>query len=153
MVRQLKSWLGESLGRQGPNICIDNGGILMKTVVNTQKAPGAIGPYSQAIKAGGFLFISGQMPVDPVSNGVVDGGIEAQATQVLENIKAILADQGLTLESVVKTTVFLKDLNDFQVVNAIYGKYFSEQAPARACVQVVKLPKDVMVEIEAIAVV
>jgi len=125
----------------------------MKTVINTDKAPGAIGPYSQAIKAGGFLFISGQMPVNPVNNDVVEGGIQAQTTQVLENIKAILANQNLTMASVVKTTVFLKDLNDFQVVNAIYGDYFKEQAPARACVQVVKLPKDVLVEIEAIAVV
>jgi len=125
----------------------------MKAVVNTDKAPGAIGPYSQAIKAGGFLFISGQMPVDPISNGVVEGGIEAQTTQVLENIKAILSHQGLLMDNVVKTTVFLKDLNDFQIVNSIYANYFKEQAPARACVQVVKLPKDVMVEIEAIAVV
>lgn len=125
----------------------------MKTVVNTDKAPGAIGPYSQGIKAGGFLFVSGQMPVDPVSNAVVEGGIEAQTKQVLENIKAILGSAGLTMDSVVKTTVFLKDLNDFQIVNGIYGQYFTAQAPARACVQVVKLPKDVMVEIEAIAVV
>ncbi|MBP2657809.1 MAG: reactive intermediate/imine deaminase [Firmicutes bacterium] len=125
----------------------------MKTVVNTDNAPGAIGPYSQGIKAGGFLFVSGQMPVDPVSNAVVEGGIEAQTKQVLENIKAILASEGLTMDSVVKTTVFLKDLNDFQIVNGIYGQYFKEQAPARACVQVVKLPKDVMVEIEAIAVI
>jgi 2-iminobutanoate/2-iminopropanoate deaminase len=125
----------------------------MKTVVNTDKAPGAIGPYSQGIKAGGFLFVSGQMPVDPVSNDVVEGGIEAQTKQVLENIKAILVSEGLRMDSVVKTTVFLKDLNDFQIVNGIYGQYFKEQAPARACVQVVKLPKDVMVEIEAIAVV
>ena len=125
----------------------------MKTVVTTDKAPGAIGPYSQGIKAGGFLFISGQMPVDPISNGVVEGGIEAQTTQVLENIKAILSHQGLLMDNVVKTTVFLKDLNDFQIVNSIYANYFKEQAPARACVQVVKLPKDVMVEIEAIAVV
>jgi len=125
----------------------------MKTVVTTDKAPGAIGPYSQGIKAGGFLFISGQMPVDPINNSIVEGGIKAQTTQVLENIKAILADQGLTMDGVVKTTVFLKDLNDFQVVNGIYGEYFKTEAPARACVQVVKLPKDVMVEIEAIAVV
>lgn len=125
----------------------------MKIVVNTDKAPGAIGPYSQGIKAGGFVFVSGQMPVDPVSNDVVEGGIKAQTVQVLENIKAILAVQELTMDSVVKTTVFLKDLNDFQVVNGIYGEYFKDQAPARACVQVVKLPKDVMIEIEAIAVV
>jgi 2-iminobutanoate/2-iminopropanoate deaminase len=125
----------------------------MKTVVNTDNAPGAIGPYSQGIKAGGFLFVSGQMPVDPVSNAVVVGRIEAQTKQVLENIKAILASGGLTMDSVVKTTVFLKNLNDFQIVNGIYGQYFKEQAPARACVQVVKLPKDVMIEIEAIAVI
>ncbi len=123
----------------------------MKTVVNTDKAPVAIGPYSQGIKAGGFLFVSGQMPVDPVTNTVVEGGIEAQSKQVLENIQAILISEDLTMASVVKTTVFLKDLNDFQIVNDIYGQYFKEQAPARACVQVVKLPKDVMVEIEAIA--
>lgn len=124
----------------------------MKTVVNTDKAPGAIGPYSQGIRAGGFLFVSGQMPVNPLNNTVVEGGIEEQALQVLENIKAILSSEGLTMNHVVKTTVFLKDLEDFQVVNSIYGQYFKEQAPARACVQVVKLPKDVMVEIEAIAV-
>lgn len=125
----------------------------MKTVVNTDKAPGAIGPYSQGIKAGGFLFVSGQMPVDPAKNAVVEGGIKVQTAQVLENMKAILGSEGLTMDSVAKTTVFLKDLNDFQAVNEIYGLYFKEQAPARACVQVVKLPKDVMVEIEGIAVI
>jgi len=124
----------------------------MKTVVNTKKAPGAIGPYSQAIKAGGFLFISGQIPVDPATNNVVEGGIEAQTVQVLENLSAILADQGLTLDNVVKTTVFLTDLNDFQVMNGIYGDYFKGETPARATIQVSRLPKEVMVEIDAIAV-
>ena len=124
----------------------------MKTVVNTKMAPGAIGPYSQAIKAGGFLFISGQIPVDPATGNVVEGGIEAQTTQVLENLTAILADQGLALDNVVKTTVFLTDLNDFLVMNGIYGNYFKGETPARATVQVSRLPKEVIVEIDAIAV-
>ncbi len=124
----------------------------MKSVVNTKMAPVAIGPYSQATKAGGFLFISGQIPVDPSTSNIVEGGIESQTTQVLENLTAILVDQGLTLNNVVKTTVYLTDLNDFQVMNGIYGNYFKGEAPARATVQVSRLPKDVMVEIEAIAV-
>ena len=124
----------------------------MKTVVNTKMAPGAIGPYSQAIKAGGFLFISGQIPVDPATGNVVEGGIEAQTTQVLENLTAILADQGLAMDNVVKTTVFLTDLNDFLVMNGIYGNYFKGETPARATVQVSRLPKEVIVEIDAIAV-
>ena len=124
----------------------------MKTVVNTKMAPGAIGPYSQAIKAGGFLFISGQIPVNPASNNVVEGGIEAQTIMVLENIKAILADQGLIMDNVVKTTVFLTDLNDFQVMNGVYADYFKGETPARATIQVSGLPKEVMVEIDAIAV-
>lgn len=125
----------------------------MKTVVTTKKAPGAIGPYSQAIKAGGFLFLSGQIPVDPTSSAVVEGGIEAQTIQALENLKAILTDQGLTLDNVVKTTVYLIDLNDFQVMNGIYGDYFKGETPARATVQVARLPKEVMIEIDAIAVI
>lgn len=125
----------------------------MKTVVTTKKAPGAIGPYSQAIKAGGFLFLSGQIPVDPTSSAVVEGGIEAQTIQALENLKAILTDQGLTLDNVVKTTVYLIDLNDFQVMNGIYGDYFKGKTPARATVQVARLPKEVMIEIDAIAVI
>ena len=124
----------------------------MKTVVNTKMAPGAIGPYSQAIKAGGFLFISGQIPVDPATGNVVEGGIEAQTTQVLENLTAILANQGLAMDNVVKTTVFLTDLNDFLVMNGIYGNYFKGETPARATVQVSRLPKEVIVEIDAIAV-
>jgi len=124
----------------------------MKTVVNTDKAPAAIGPYSQAIKAGGFLFISGQLPVDPASGNIVEGGVGEQTRQSLENVKNILASQGLDTESVVKTTVFLADMNDFQVVNGIYALYFNQNAPARACIQVARLPKDALVEIEAIAV-
>lgn len=123
----------------------------MKTIVHTDKAPAAIGPYSQAIIAGGFMFISGQIPVNPSTGEVVEG-IEAQTRQVLDNLAAILASKGLSLCHVVKTSVFLKDLNEFQTVNAIYSEYFSAEPPARACVQVAKLPKDVLVEIEAVAV-
>lgn len=124
----------------------------MKTVVNTDQAPAAIGPYSQAIKANGFLFVSGQIPIDPATGKIVDGGIAAQAQRVLDNLAGILKSEGLDAARVVKTTVFLADMNDFQVVNGIYAKYFTEDAPARACVEVTRLPKDVLVEIEAIAV-
>lgn len=123
----------------------------MKTVINTNGAPQAIGPYSQAIKANGFLFISGQIPLDPVSAQIVYGGVESQTYQVLNNLKAILAHEGLNFDNVVKTTVFLKDMEDFAAVNKIYAEYFTKDAPARACVQVAKLPRDVSVEIEAIA--
>ncbi len=124
----------------------------MKQVVNTDLAPKAIGPYSQAIKANGFLFVSGQIPLDPISGQIVYGGIEAQTYQVLNNIKAILEREGLTFGHVVKTSVFLKDLNDFNQMNTIYAEYFPTEPPARACVQVAKLPRDVSVEIEVIAV-
>lgn len=124
----------------------------MKTVISTNGAPRAIGPYSQAIKANGFLFVSGQIPLDPVSGQIVYGGIELQTYQVLNNLKAILAHEGLTCDDVVKATVFLKDLEDFEVVNKVYAQYFTNEPPARACVQVAKLPRDVSVEIEVIAV-
>jgi len=124
----------------------------MKTVVNTDKAPAAIGPYSQAIKAGGFLFVSGQLPVDPLNGNIVDGGVGAQTKQSLENMKSILSCQNVSMESVVKTTVFLANMDDFQTVNGIYAEYFSKEAPARSCIQVAKLPKDALVEIEAIVV-
>ncbi|QDR81771.1 RidA family protein [Sporomusa termitida] len=123
----------------------------MKSVVNTDQAPAAIGPYSQAIKAGSFLFISGQIPVDPVTGTVVAGDVAAQTKRVLDNITAILNSENLSLANVVKTTVFLADMNDFQTVNQVYGEFFSQDAPARGCVQVARLPKDVAVEIEAIA--
>lgn len=119
----------------------------MKTVVYSKDAPQAIGPYSQAIKANGFLFSSGQIPVNPVT-GEMAGCIETATRQVLENIGAILRSEGLGFDSVVKTTVFLKDMADFQVMNSIYGEYFGEAAPARSCVQAAKLPKDALVEIE-----
>ncbi len=124
----------------------------MKKVVHTDNAPKAIGPYSQAIKANGFLFISGQIPVNPQTGEIVAGGIEAQTAQSLENLKAILAETGATLNDVVKTGVFLADMSDFVAMNTVYAKYFISEAPARACVQVAKLPKDALVEIELIAI-
>lgn len=124
----------------------------MKTVVNTDFAPQAIGPYSQAIKANGFLFVSGQIPLDPMTGQIVYGGIESQTYQVLNNLKAILEKEGLGFENVVKTGVFLKDMEDFAAMNKIYAEYFKSEPPARACVQVARLPRDVSVEIELIAV-
>lgn len=124
----------------------------MKKIISTENAPAAIGPYSQAVKAGGMLFISGQIPVIPASGEVAPGGVESQTKQSLENVMAILKSEGLTAAAVVKTTVFIKDMNDFQKINAVYAQYFSQDAPARACVEVAKLPKDVLVEVEAIAV-
>ncbi len=124
-----------------------------KQVMETEQAPKAIGAYSQGIVAGGFLFISGQIPLDPASGQVVPGGIREQVTRVLENVKAVLATQELGLESVVKTTVYLLDLSEFPQMNEVYGRYFGEDAPARAAVQVVALPRGVRVEIDAVAVI
>lgn len=121
-------------------------------VINTKSAPQAIGPYSQAIKANGFIFCSGQIPLS-ASGELVTGDIKAQASQVLENLKAVLAEAGSSFEKIVKTTIFLKDINDFADVNEVYGSYFkSEIKPARATVEVSRLPKDVKVEIECIAI-
>ena len=114
-------------------------------------APKAIGPYSQAVKANGFLFASGQIPIDPFTGEIVYGGIVSQTHQVCANLKAILTAEELTFVDVVKTTVFLADMNDFHAMNEVYAQYFGEQPPARACVQVGKLPRDVSVEIEVIA--
>lgn len=124
----------------------------MKEIISTQNAPAAIGPYSQAVKAGGLLFVSGQIPLDPATGEVVEATIQAQATRSLNNLKAILAQAGATLDDVVKTTVFLKDMGDFAEMNKVYASFFQSDCPARSAVQVAKLPKDVMVEIEAIAV-
>jgi 2-iminobutanoate/2-iminopropanoate deaminase len=123
-----------------------------KQTVQTVGAPGAIGPYSQGIAAGGFLFISGQVPLDPESGETVGEGIEQQVERVLENLKAILAAGGADLRSVVKTTVYLTDLKDFPRMNEVYRNYFMEEPPARATVQVAALPRGVRVEIDAIAV-
>ena len=122
----------------------------MKKVISTDKAPAAIGPYSQATEANGFVFVSGQIPVNPAT-GEVAQGIEAQARQSMENVMSLLAAAGVKAEDVVKTTVFIKDMNDFAAVNAVYAGYFKTECPARACVEVARLPKDVLVEVEAIA--
>jgi 2-iminobutanoate/2-iminopropanoate deaminase len=124
----------------------------MNEIIATTNAPGAIGPYSQAVKtAGGMLFVSGQIPLVPATGAVVEGGIVEQTTQVLENLKAIVTAAGYTLSDVVKTTVYITNMGDFGKVNEIYGKYFTENCPARVCVEVSKLPNDVLVEIDVIA--
>lgn len=123
----------------------------MKTIINTEKAPKAIGPYSQAVKANGFIFISGQLPIDPATGSFAGADITSQTNQSLSNISAILNSEGLTLDSVIKVNVFLKDMNDFAAMNEVYGKYFTKDFPARAAVEVARLPKDALVEIEAVA--
>ena len=124
----------------------------MKEIISTANAPAAIGPYSQAVKAGNLMFISGQIPVDPATGEVVEATIQAQATQSLTNLKAILNEAGTNMGSVVKTTVFLKNMADFAEMNAVYKSFFDTDCPARSAVEVAKLPKDVLIEIEAIAV-
>lgn len=123
----------------------------MKKIIHTSEAPKAIGPYSQATEINGFLFVSGQVPVDPAIGRVVEGGIEAQTEQVMKNIGAILAEAGYSFEDVVKCTCLLDDMENFAAMNGVYGKYFPENPPARAAFGVVKLPLGVMVEIECIA--
>ena len=123
----------------------------MKEIISTDKAPAAIGPYSQGVKAGGFLFLSGQIALDPQTMSVVPGDAAAQTEQAMKNMKAALGSQGLDFSDVVKTTVFIKDMNEFKRINEIYGRFFEKDAPARSCVEVARLPKDVLVEIEAIA--
>ncbi|MDM8238647.1 RidA family protein [Pseudoflavonifractor phocaeensis] len=123
----------------------------MKQVIHTDKAPAAIGPYSQAIQVGQMLFTSGQVPIDPETGAIVEGGIQEQARQSLNNIKAILNAAGTNMGAVVKTTVFLQDMNDFAAMNEVYAQFFQEPYPARSAVQVGRLPKDALVEIEAIA--
>ena len=123
----------------------------MKQVIHTDKAPAAIGPYSQAIQIGQLLFTSGQVPIDPETGTIVEGGIQEQARQSLNNLKAILNAAGTNMGAVVKTTVFLQDMNDFAAMNEVYAEFFQEPYPARSAVQVGRLPKDALVEIEAIA--
>ena len=123
----------------------------MKEIISTDQAPAAIGPYSQGVKAGGFLFLSGQIALDPKTMTVVEGDAAAQTDQAMKNMKGALESQGLDYSDVVKTTVFIKDMNEFGRINEVYGKYFAKDAPARSCVEVARLPKDVLVEIEAIA--
>lgn len=122
-----------------------------KAVIKTTDAPSAIGPYSQAIRCGGFIFCSGQIALDPAQGRIVEGDVAAQTRQVLNNLNAVLAAAGCTFGDVVKTTIFLKDMNDFQRVNQVYGEFFVSEPPARSTVEVARLPREVLVEIEAIA--
>lgn len=122
-----------------------------KIIINSKKIPPAIGPYSPAVKVGKILFTSGQLPIDPEKGEIVRGDIQKQTTQVLENLIALLNLYSTTLKNVVKTTVFLKDMNDFSKFNQIYAKYFKEEFPARSCVEVACLPKNAAIEMEAIA--
>lgn len=121
-------------------------------IVSTDKAPGAIGPYSQAVKAGNMVFCSGQIPIDPSTGEFVPGGVVEQAEQVLKNLTAVLEAAGSGLDMVVKTTVFLADMGDFAAMNEVYARYFGESKPARATVQAARLPKDALVEIDCIAI-
>jgi 2-iminobutanoate/2-iminopropanoate deaminase len=124
----------------------------MKKIIATTEAPAAVGPYSQAVRIGNFVFCSGQIPLDPKSAQMVQGDIKTQTLRVMENISAVLRAEGLTFENIVKTTIFLTDLADFQTVNELYGSYFKSDPPARSTVQVAALPKGADVEIEVIAV-
>lgn len=123
----------------------------MKEIISTTKAPAAIGPYSQAVKLGNVIYTSGMIPLVPETMQVIEGGVQPQTRQVLENLKVLLESAGSSLENVIKTTVFIKDMNEFPRINEIYAEYFSSKQPARSCVEVARLPKDVLVEIEVIA--
>lgn len=123
----------------------------MKSVISTTNAPKAIGPYSQAIKANGFIFCSGQIGVDPVTGTLVSGGIQEQTQRALSNLKLVLEAAGSSLEKVVKTTCYLKNISDFAVFNEVYGSFFDENPPARETVEVARLPKDALIEVSAVA--
>jgi 2-iminobutanoate/2-iminopropanoate deaminase len=124
----------------------------MKKIIKTTEAPQAIGPYSQAVEANGFVFVSGQIPLDPKTGNIVTGDIREQTKRVMENGKAILAEAGCDMSDVVKSTIYLKDIGDFTRVNEMYGSYFAADPPARATVEVSRLPKDVSVEIDFVAI-
>ena len=124
---------------------------MKKEIIISKKAPAAIGPYSSALKIGNLVFVSGQLPMAPINGEIVKGEIEAQARRSLENLKVVLESYSISMENVVKTTIFLKDMNNFSRINKIYGEYFTGQFPARSCVEVSRLPKDADIEIEAIA--
>jgi len=123
----------------------------MKKVIATDQAPKAIGPYSQAVISNDFVFLSGQIPLDPATGGLVSGGVTEQTARVLENVKAVLGAAGSSLEQVVKTTVYLKDLSQFSAMNEVFARYFPQNPPARAAIEAARLPRDVLVEIDAIA--
>ena len=122
-----------------------------KEVIISKKAPSAIGPYSPALKVGNLIFASGQIPIDPKTEKMIEGDVEAKTRMVLENLKAVLEPYSIGLENVVKATIFLKNMNNFARVDKVYGEYFKEKFPARSCVEVSRLPKDAEIEIEAIA--
>ncbi|MGH4118836.1 RidA family protein [Clostridium sp.] len=123
-----------------------------KHIISTSKAPAALGPYSQAVKVGELIYTSGQLPINAATGEFINNDIKKATAQSLENVKAVLEEAGTSLDKVVKTLVFLKDMNDFADMNEVYSQYFSENPPARSCVQVAKLPKDALVEIEVIAI-
>ena len=123
-----------------------------KKIINTTQAPAAIGPYSQANQVGNMVFTSGQIPLIPETMEIIEGGISEQTEQVMKNLLAVLEQANASAQTVIKTTCFIKDMNDFVAFNAVYAKYFPENAPARSCVEVARLPKDVLVEVEAIAI-
>ena len=125
---------------------------MMKKVLSTTKAPAAIGPYSQAIQVGNLVYTSGQIPIDPATGAFVEGGVKEQTRQSLLNVKAVLEEAGLTMGDVVKTTVFMADMNDFADMNSVYAEFFSEPYPARSAVAVKTLPKGALVEIEVVAI-
>ena len=124
----------------------------MKAIVSTDRAPAAIGPYAQAVKTSGLVITSGQLPIDPATGAFAASDIAGQTRQSLKNVQAVLAQAGLGMENIIKTTVFLKDMNDFAAMNEVYAAFFPSQPPARSAVEVARLPKDALVEIEAIAV-
>ena len=124
----------------------------MANVISTDKAPAAIGPYSQAIEVNGMIYTSGMIPIDPSTGELVTGSVEAQAEQAISNLEALLAASGSSIEKAVKTVVFISNMDDFGKINEVYAKHFKEPYPARSCVQVARLPKDVAIEIEAVAV-
>ena len=126
---------------------------MKRRIIATEKAPAAVGPYSQAIRVGDFVFTAGQLAIDPATGGLVEGGIEEQTRQVLRNIAAVLETAGSSLDKVVKTTVFLKDMGDFQAMNQVYGEFFADEPPARSTVEVADLALGALLEIDAIAVV
>ncbi len=124
---------------------------MKKTIIATDKAPGAIGPYSQAVEVNGVVYTSGVIPIDPATGNLVEGDITVQARQAIGNLAALLEAAGADMDTTVKTTVFIKDMNDFAKVNEVYAEYFTKDFPARSCVEVARLPKDVLIEIEAVA--
>lgn len=122
-----------------------------KTIISTEKAPAAIGPYSQAIKTGNIIYTSGMIPVVPETGEIIAGGVALQARQAIQNLEEVLKKAGAGLDKVVKTTVFIKNMNDFSVINEVYKEFFTDNFPARSCVEVARLPKDVLIEIECVA--